>query len=89
MRSVITNPTLPAGWTSEDLGSDQLLIVGWTSVDYKQFVTVDFRRRGFRGGFSTHGAMHSQSVYTGRGWSQRLVADAVAWLRAITESSTQ
>ena len=47
--------------------------------------TVDFRQRCIRAGSnSTYGpaiGKHGATTYTGRGWLQRLHADAAAWLQ--------
>jgi hypothetical protein len=45
-------------------------------------VTVDLIHRGFRaGGWTRHGAMSSIRQYRGRGWLNRLVFDAVLWVK--------
>lgn len=79
------NPTLPAGWASEDWGGQLVLkapaLVG--HVPYAGYVTVDFSRRCFRSGSVTIGPAASQATYTGRGWRQRLIDDAVAWLQGV------
>lgn len=68
---------LMAGWTYEVLDGD-----GWVTIRCPEggAVTVDFNKRGFRGGVSTHGRMVSTATYAGRGWKQALVANAVRWL---------
>ena len=76
---MIFNPTLPNGWTSEDLGASQLLL---RCAD-GGMVTLDFERRLFRAGYSTAGPPTSTAKYTGRGWQQRLLADAIAQLGAV------
>lgn len=45
-------------------------------------VTVDFRRRGYRGGCVQNGIClnEGRTEYSGRGWMTRLVADAVVYL---------
>lgn len=78
---MIENPTLPAGWTSELVGNGQVLIRGTHG-----YVTVDWNKRGFRSGFSVYGRLASTAKYVGRGWQQRLVADAVAWLQKVIDS---
>ena len=82
-------PTLrvPDGWTLEPMKGDFVVLeaprVGAT--------TIDFERRGFRGGvYVTHGRFVGEEMtrrgprrkpYGGHGWRQRLVDDAVAWLQ--------
>jgi hypothetical protein len=79
---MITNPTLPEGWTSEDLGRDQLLISA--PCDHLTvYVTVDFFHRGFRAGQSTTGPFSSRTPYGGLGWGRRLIDDAVAHLKEV------
>ncbi len=70
---------IPEGWTLEVLkpaALDQVLI---QSPDHLM-VTVDFDRRGFRSGLVMNGRMTSKKTYTGRGWKQTLVNDAVQHL---------
>lgn len=81
---MIANPTLPDGWTSEDLGSPFLLIR--TREDqHGCFVTVDFADRGWRGGLTKTGPLvpRDHRRYIGRGWRDRLIADAVAHLQEV------
>ncbi len=74
-----TNPTLPDGWTYEDIGSERILIEN----PQRGMVTVDFDRRLFRSGYSTRGPGQTTTKYTGRGWRERLLADAIVWLQAV------
>lgn len=81
---VLDGVRLPEGWTARRMGRSEgyaeiVAPMGHASC----FVTVDFANRGFRGGGSTTGRMASTLVYTGRGWRQRLIQDAIAWLRAV------
>jgi hypothetical protein len=48
-------------------------------------VVVDFHLRGFRGGVhGVHSAVwRNVKGYAGRGWKEKLVADAQAWLLAV------
>lgn len=81
----MTDLKLPDGWTSEHY-------VGCgTSITWPAHggVTIDWERRGFRSGYSVTGALTSTAKYTGRGWKQRLVDDAVAWLRGVWEPSAK
>lgn len=76
---MIENPTLPEGWTSEAYRHD------CTVIHRKPYglVTIDWTKRGFRSGVSSTGRLTSTAKYMGRGWRQRLVADAVQSLRDI------
>jgi len=50
------------------------------------FVSIHWRRRTFEGGICTpRPAKPGAKTYEGRGWRQRLMADAVAWLQKIYE----
>jgi len=76
---------IPEGWTSEQLGTDTLVIS--TSPPMSGSVTVDFARRGFRSGcYTTTGRFVTDTLYQGRGWRQRLVADAVKYLARTSAS---
>lgn len=74
---------LPAGWTYlVPVGDPDQVVL--TSPDRMGSVTVDFKNRGFRGGFCTVGRFADESVTrTGRGWREKLVADAIAHLTKI------
>lgn len=79
---MIANPTLPDGWTSEDLGGSFLLI-DTPRNRYRCSVTVDFTARGWRAGWSKTGRLDSRDTYIGRGWRDRLIADAVEYLQEV------
>jgi len=78
---------IPEGWTIEPLERqpDHALIS--TPPPRRYMATVDFRLRGFRGGYSTTGRLVGEEwnkprkKYGGRGWRQAIVDDAVAHLR--------
>ncbi len=70
--------TLPEGWTSEVRGDR--IIIERPSI---AFVTVDIERRGFAGGIRHRAPSLATTEYTGRGWRDRLIADAVKWLGAL------
>lgn len=72
-------PPMPHGWHAEVVAGGYLMIRGNMVM-----VTVDFERRGFRGGFTTIGKMTSSKVYRGRGWKKALCADAMEWLEEIS-----
>jgi hypothetical protein len=75
-------PGLPEGWAAASHGTR------YTVIDNRHGgVTIDWQSRGYRGGFgTTHGKLTSTGPYLGRGWRQRLVADAAAWLQGIYET---
>lgn len=84
-----TESRIPAGWTLDKMvGHGDLVVL--TAPDIGA-ATIDFQQRGFRGGaFVLSGLFvgakltrkgYVQKKYTGRGWRQALVDDAVAWLR--------
>ena len=71
---------LPPGWTAEDedeCNGDRVLIRDTRGL----MMTVDFVVRGFALGSVI--VVSAGSGYEGRGWPQRLVADAVKALRAV------
>lgn len=80
---------VPEGWTLEGLPRqpDQALLS--TPPPQRYMVTIDFRMRGFRNGYSTTGMLvgeawnQKRKKYNGRGWKQQLVDDAVAKLREV------
>jgi hypothetical protein len=73
---------LPEGWTFELLPRDPDHVVIHTPPPGRYMVTIDFRLRGFRMGWSTLGPLVSKrKKYSGRGWKQALVDDAVAYLQ--------
>jgi len=75
--------SLPDGWTSEPCyGRDAEVITSPSHV----FVTVDWSNRGFRSGITTIGTLMGAKKYTGRGWRQQLVDDAVSWLSSLGHS---
>lgn len=76
---MIDYPKVPDGWKSEPVRGCCTLIE-WPGHG---MVTIDWEARGFRGGFSTTGLLSSKRRYTGRGWKERLVFDAVASLQEV------
>lgn len=68
---------LPEGWTSERYN------IGTVIRGPSGYVTVNFDRRMFALGHRMPGFDHDKK-YTGRGWSEKLVAAAVV---ALTEAS--
>lgn len=51
-------------------------------------VSIDTEYRKIRGGMTTIGRSINETKYTGRGWKQQIVADAIAWLRFVFEERT-
>ncbi len=84
------NGYLPEGWTSEELPDGQILLstAPVHGGHMRVYATVDFAYRGFRSGLSQRGPLTSRyefpdRKYEGRGWKDRLVSDAVAWLQEV------
>lgn len=79
---------LPEGWTLEMLPRqpDYALL---SAPSGRYMVTLDFRKRGFRSGYSTTGLLVGEAwnkkrkMYGGRGWRQKIVDDAVASLQEV------
>jgi hypothetical protein len=79
---------IPDGWTLEPLPRDEdRMLLSTPPPSY--MVTIDFRARGFRSGYSVTGRFVGEAwdvrrkKYGGRGWRQDLVDDAVAHLREV------
>lgn len=79
---------IPEGWTLEPLPPDHA-VLSTPSPGYHCMVTIDFRARGIRTGYSTSRGFISEEwnkprkKYGGRGWKQTLVDDAVAYLQEV------
>jgi len=86
---------VPDGWTLEPMrGARDVVVLTAPKIGG---ATIDFGRRGFRGGFYvlsgrfvgeelTHRGSRRKK-YEGRGWRQAIVDDAVAWLQAAGPAS--
>lgn len=74
---------VPGGWSVEELiHAGCVLVRSPTGL----MVTLDLAKRGFRSGLSSTGMPNEATPgapYTGRGWLQRLTADAVAHLQEV------
>lgn len=71
---------LPDGWDAYQY-ADRWLIVHCPKVGA---VTIDAEHRVIRPGYTaTFGKPVSAAKYAGRGWTNQLHADAVAWLRDV------
>lgn len=75
--------SVPGGWQVEELiHAGCVLVRSPTGL----MVTLDLAKRGLRSGLSSHGMLNEATPgapYTGRGWLQRLTADAVAHLQEV------
>lgn len=78
----IFEKVVPQQWNLELIYGDYLLV---TSPG-RWMVTVDFDKRGFRAGHSVSARMTSTKKYEGRGWREKLVGDAVAWLQELEKA---
>ena len=80
---------VPEGWLLEGLPSQPDFALLSTPPPCSYFVTIDFRLRGFRSGYSTTGRLvgeewnKKRKKYGGRGWKQELIDDAVTKLREV------
>lgn len=83
---------IPEGWTIETLPRQPDHVLISTPLPGRYSVTIDFRLRGFRGGYNTIGRLEGElwntkrKKYGGRGWKQVLVDDGVAHLQTILEA---
>lgn len=77
---------IPAAWEMNPSGAGDryLEITGYDPNGCRGYVTVDWLTRTYRLGLSTSGRPSNTKTYTGRGYRQTLVDDAVAALRAAT-----
>lgn len=65
---------LPYGWHAEGSAFfDRTVIVAPNNGG----ITIDWKYRGYRFGWSFTGALESKMLYIGRRWRERLIADAV------------
>lgn len=70
---------LPEGWTVEDYCGS--VVVTRPSMGS---ASLNFERREAYGWYvSRHHRTLTSTKYTGRGWAERLIADAVKWLQEI------
>jgi len=80
---------IPDGWTLEPLPRQPDYALLSTTEPRRYMATIDFDHRGFRSGYSTTGRYVGEEwnkprkKYTGRGWKQQLVDDAVAHLQEV------
>jgi hypothetical protein len=80
---------IPEGWTLLPLERQPDYALLTTSPSPSYMATIDFRLRGFRGGYSTTGMLVGEAwnkkrkKYGGRGWKQAIVDDAVAHLQEV------
>jgi len=81
--------SIPEGWTLEPLPRQADYMLLTTSGPVRYMATIDFDRRGIRSGYCTIGRYVGEEwnkprkKYTGRGWKQQLVDDAIAHLREV------
>ncbi|MGF6836993.1 hypothetical protein QF001_000860 [Paraburkholderia youngii] len=74
----MSEPLLPEGWTREEIRSYGT-VIEWPGHG---FATVDERVRGFALGMQV---VRMRGDYAGRGWKDRLYADAVKALQEVFE----
>lgn len=85
----MTDLRIPDGWALEPMERlpDHALLS--TPSPQRYMVTIDFRSRGIRSGYSVTGRFVGEEwnkprkKYGGRGWQQTLVDDAVAHLQEV------
>lgn len=79
--------TVPEGWTLEPMERQPDHALLSTPAPFSYSVTIDFRLRGFRAGYSSIGRLvgeawnEKRKKYGGRGWRQEIVDDAVTYLK--------
>ena len=77
---------LPDGWVADASawpGGAVVAIEAPASIG--GFVTIDFDRRVFDGGYGRPGQVNlpSKKKYMGRGWQEAIVSDAINWLTSV------
>lgn len=79
---IIHGHELPQGWTVEtDTKRDAVYINRKKdSAGFDGTVTVNFRLRGFCGGYGGFNLHAQPELYSGRKWRTSLVRDACEWL---------
>jgi hypothetical protein len=74
---------LPEGWLFEYHKNEDGVVISANGVGR---VTVDFKRRDYRGGWSfinTKGL--SKNVFVGGRWRERLIEEAIEYLQGVVE----
>ena len=79
-------PPLPEGWSyAQTTPSPDCVVIEARDPKCRCLIgtaTVDFKRRVFRRGWSAYPSRYDSILkYTGRGWREQIIADAVAWLK--------
>lgn len=80
---------IPEGWTLEELPREPDHVLLSTPSPGRYMVTIDFRQRGYRNGYSTTGRLvgdawnKKRKAYGGRGWRQAIVDDAIVHLQEV------
>ena len=84
--------SLPEGWTFEDLDHDTVLVK--SPAPHRYMATLDMKSRGIRSGLCRSGRFIDEEpqlgrsrlkrkTYAGRGWQQKMMADAVKFLESL------
>lgn len=71
--------SLPKGWKQKEMVDGTLVV----SHPDGGGVTINYTRRGFALGYGTWVKPNHDSGYTGRGWRERLLNDAITALNEI------
>ena len=79
----MTDIKLPDGWHTWPTYKDALAITCGEG-----FVSIDFQKRAFEAGH-TRVFTDRSDIYTGRGWKQRLVDDAIKHLELLNDPQNQ
>jgi hypothetical protein len=80
---------VPEGWTLETMARQPDHVLLSTPAPFCYSVTIDFKLRGFRTGYSSIGRLvgeawdRKRKKYGGRGWKQEIVNDAVKYLKEL------
>ena len=81
---------LPEGWIAEEVGKN-VISLRRLSGNSSGFVTIDFSKRFFAGGYGYPCELHAKNTrhYSGRGWQKEIVEDAIKWLDSVMQELTQ
>ena len=82
LTAVPANMTVPAGWTTEVVGDQHILVRSPGGY----MATIDLERRWFCSWMTTNGRPASIGKFAGRGWRSLLTQAAVDYLMPIETS---
>lgn len=78
--------SIPKDWIAEEVEVNVISLRRLSGVE-AGFVTIDFAKRIFAGGYGRPHELHAKNTrsYSGRGWQQVIVEDAIKWLNLVMQ----